>query len=296
MGNAWKRYKNGNYTVSINTNDGTKIRRTEEDDFIAEFAESFDCKITNQCDMGCVMCHENSTKDGLHGDILNQEFINTLKPYTEIAIGGGNPLSHPDLIKFLEKLKERKVIASMTVNQYHFIKDIELLRKLVDEKLIYGLGVSLMKAEVNFIELIKQFGNAVLHVINGMVSEQDIEILKDNNLKILILGYKTFRRGKDNYENNSEFIKFNKSWIANNLENILRMFKVVSFDNLAIEQLKVSSIVTGEDWERFYMGDDGTKTFYIDMVEQKFASCSTAEKRYNLMEDMQDMFRVIVNQ
>lgn len=136
---VWKKYINGNYVVKFNTENGTKIRETEDDDFIAEFPENMDVKITNQCDMGCPMCHENSTVDGLHGDILNPQFINTLRPYTEMAIGGGNPLAHPDLIPFLEKLKERKVIANMTVNQVHFEKSQDVVRKLVDDGLINGL-------------------------------------------------------------------------------------------------------------------------------------------------------------
>ena len=39
-------YKNGNYYVSI-LSDGSKIRSTNEDDFIPAFAESCDCKITD---------------------------------------------------------------------------------------------------------------------------------------------------------------------------------------------------------------------------------------------------------
>ena len=38
----WKTYKNGNYTVRINTVNGTKIRETEDDQFIPAFAENMD--------------------------------------------------------------------------------------------------------------------------------------------------------------------------------------------------------------------------------------------------------------
>lgn len=288
-------YINGNYTVTI-YDDGTKIRRTNDDEFIASFPESFDCKITNQCDLGCAMCHENSTIDGVHGDILNPKFINTLKPYTEIAIGGGNPLAHPDLVEFLQKLKDRKVLASMTVNQTHFMKSLDTIRYLVDNKLINGVGVSLMTPSKEFVKTLKQFDNAVLHVINGMLSKEDIDKLKGNDLKILILGYKQFRRGINNYDKNSADIEFKKSWLSENLKEVLHMFKVVSFDNLAIEQLSVQSIVPTEEWDSFYMGDDGTKTLYIDLVNQKFASCSVSNQRYELMDNMDAMFKIILNE
>ena len=290
---VWKKYVNGNYVVKFNTENGTKIRETEEDDFIAEFPENMDVKITNQCDMGCPMCHENSTVDGLHGDILNPQFINTLRPYTEMAIGGGNPLVHPDLIPFLEKLKERKVIANMTVNQVHFEKSQDMIRKLVDDRLINGLGVSLVNANDKFVELIKQYPNAVIHVINGILKPSDIEVLKDNNLKMLILGYKTFRRGVDWFDTDHENIVVKKSWLYEELGNIVDKFNVVSFDNLAIEQLEVSRLMSEDEWNEFFMGEDGNYTMYIDLVKQRFARCSIAEVRYDLLDNIVDMFNIV---
>lgn len=45
-------------------------------------------------------------------------------------------------------------------------------------------------------------------------------------------------------------------------------------------------------------GDDGQMTYYIDMVERKFARSSTAafDKRYDLLDSVDDMFKVIVNE
>ena len=58
-------YTNGNYRVRIYS-DGTKVRENDLDFFEPEFPESFDINITNQCDMGCAMCHEDSIPDGRH--------------------------------------------------------------------------------------------------------------------------------------------------------------------------------------------------------------------------------------
>lgn len=291
----WKIYKNGNYIVKFNLDDGTKIRETEEDEFIPDHAENIDCKINNQCDMLCKFCHEGSTPDGKHGDILNEKFVNTLHPYQEISIGGGNILSHPDLIPFLHKLKERKVIANATVNQIHFEKNQNLIRKLVDEKLIYGLGISLVNPTEKFIELVKQYPNAVIHVINGVLKPEDVKALVNNNLKMLILGYKHLRRGNEYFDAAHERIEKNQKWLYDNLEGMLDKFKVVSFDNLAIEQLNVKRLLSHEEWDEFYMGRDGSTTYYIDMVERKFAKSSTApmDKRYDLLDSVDDMFNVI---
>lgn len=287
-------YKNGNFTTKI-FSDGTKVRETEDNVFIPAFAENMDIKITNCCDMRCKFCHEGSTVDGKHGDILNAKFVDTLHPYQEVALGGGDVTSHPDLIPFLHKLKERKVIANITVNQKHFEEKQDLIRRLVDEKLVYGIGVSLVNPTDSFISLVKKYPNAVIHVINGILTESDVEKLADNNLKMLILGYKQLRRGNEYFSSNSLFIQMNQDWLVKSLPNIVERFNTVSFDNLAIEQLDVHRLLTKEEWDEFYMGDESEFTYFIDMVEKKFAKNSTApfDKRYDLLNSVDEMFEKI---
>lgn len=286
-------YKNGNYFVRL-LSDGTKIRETKDDEFIPSFAENCDCKITDKCDGGCPFCYEGCTPNGKHGDILNYKFLDTLHPYTELAING-NDMSHPDLIPFLERLKEKKVIANITVNQMHFEMHQSIIRDLIDRDLIYGLGISLKKPTEEFISLVKQYTNAVIHVINGILSESDVEMLSDNNLKVLILGYKQLRRGEDWYDKDYENIVTRQKWLKENLEDILNHFEVVSFDNLAITQLDVKRLMSEEDWEEFYMGDDGNYTFYLDLVEGNFGKNSLATERYPIMDSIDEMFQKILN-
>ena len=286
--------KNGNYTMYLDLDTGTKIRKNDLDFFDPEKPESMDIKITNKCDMGCAFCHENSTPDGLHGDIMNLKFIETLLPYTELAIGGGNPLTHPDLILFLEKCKALKLVPSMTINQYHFMKPEyqELIDKLVNEKLIYGLGVSLTVASDEFINKIKKYPNAVIHIINGVQSLNQVKKLYDHNLKVLILGYKMFRRGIEYF---SEAVDIIKNDYYNELAEMTKHFDVVSFDNLALKQLEVKRLLTEEEWNEFFMGDDGSHTMYIDCINKQYARSSTApiEDRQSLLDDIKPMFDYI---
>lgn len=287
-------YKNGNYVVTILSN-GTKIRETEADEFNADFPENIDIKITNRCDMNCPMCHENSYEGGQHGDIMNAKFIETLHPYTELAIGGGDALSHPDLVPFLEKLRAKNIIPNLTVNQHHFMIKKHFLRELTDKGLIFGLGVSLTVPSEEFIAAIKEFDNAVIHVINGVVTYTQLEKLAFNDLKLLILGYKEFRRGVD-YKRSAQYnIEANQTNLKANLKNLIPRFKVVSFDNLAIEQLNVRSLMSDEQWNEFYMGDDGGFTMYIDMVTKTYAknSIATLNRRYQLLDNIDDMFKRI---
>lgn len=286
-------YKNGNYTVKLLT-DGTKIRETEENEFIPAFAENCDVKITDKCDGGCPFCYEGCTPNGRHGNILNQKFLDTLHPYTEMAING-NDLTHPDLIPFLEKLREKKVVANMTVNQIHFERCQDMIRDLVDRHLIFGLGISLKNPTEEFIGLVKQYPNAVIHTINGILSPSDVEMLSGHNLKMLILGYKQLRRGVDWYDTDHENIIVKQMWLKENLESLLPQFNVVSFDNLAITQLDVKRLMSDEEWEEFYMGDDSEFTYFIDMVDGKFSknSLSPLDERYDILDSIDDMFEKI---
>lgn len=288
-------YKNNDYTCTM-FSDGTKIRWNDKDSFNPIKPESIDLKITNMCNMECGMCHENSTPDGKHGDILNLPFIDTMFPYSEVAIGGGNPLTHPDLIEFLERLKERKIIASMTVNQVHFMHNIDLLKELTDKKLIYGLGISYIGGRhKNCIDAIKQFPNAVVHVINGIVHMDSLEALAHNDLKILVLGYKEFRRGKTLYDECGSQINYLKAQFYDLLPKMVDdgWFKCISFDNLAIKQLEPKRLMSEEDYKSFFMGMDGEYTMYVDAVNRQFAKSSVSTERYDLMDDIADMFNVI---
>lgn len=292
----WRTYRNGNYFVHINLTDGTKIRENDLDNLTPAFAENCDCKITDKCDGGCLFCYEGCTPDGKHGDILNLKFLDTLHPYTELAING-NDLSHPDLIPFLKKLKEKKVIANMTVNQIHFERCKDMIKDMIDDKLIFGLGVSLKEPTEKFIELIKQYPNAVIHTINGVTTLDDYRALADNNLKILILGYKHLKRGFEYYDMHETDVIQKQTDLYNELKTIIEeeWFNVVSFDNLAINQLDIKRLLSDEKWDEFYMGDDAQYTFYLDLVDQKFSKNSIAseDERYDLLDSVDEMFERI---
>lgn len=298
----WVSYKNGNYQVQLNLKNGTKIRLIDGNTPIADTIESMDLKITNMCDIGCPMCHENSVPDGKHADLFAPSFLDVLHPYTELAIGGGNPLAHPDLYKFLQLCKERKFVPSMTVNQKHFMEQFEFLKQLRDEGLVYGLGVSLTNADEEFIARCKEYGpNLVIHLINGIMPTAAMFKLAHKHLKVLVLGYKVFRRGERLYCKDKLKIEEEKKALKSLLPVMLEAnwFDVVSFDNLALKQLDVKSILSEKDWQKFYMGDDGidgeqtSATMFVDLVERQFAKNSCSKERYPLMNTVEDMYNYL---
>ena len=274
-------YKNGNYSVFIDLKTGTKIRYNKEDTLTPSRPESIDVKITNKCNHQCFFCHENSTPNGKKASYKTMEkFVSDLPEYTEIAVGGGNLLEDTDHTEwFLRMLVRHNCIPSITVQQEDFLKHRYLLEMWYKQQLFYGLGVSLSNAQdKNFIYTIthSEIPTIVLHVIVGLFNQSDFKTLSKQNLKILILGYKEIRRGKQcGYLNTARF-QFNKDMLIKYLRNGIAQdsFATISFDNLALEQLKIREILPKEVWNKYYMGDDGEYTFYVDLVEETFAKSS----------------------
>jgi MoaA/NifB/PqqE/SkfB family radical SAM enzyme len=291
------KYKNGNVDVSIDTNNGTKVR-TWEGDFSKqelEFPESLDVKITNYCDLNCPYCHENSSKEGKHADLDKLfEKISVLPKGIELALGGGNPLSHPKLPGFLKTCKKEGYICSITVNQDHLNSNqyFYMLRSMSVEGLVKGIGISYNpKLRLNnLIALQKYSPNVVMHAICGVHKVEDLKKLESlSYLKLLVLGYKEFGRGVE-YKKSHDVDANTEDWYRE-LSKLVSEGKIhpISFDNLALSQLDVKRLVTDELYSKLYQGDDFTISMYIDAVEGKYAPTSRSSESERLDWDNLDL-------
>lgn len=287
-------YKNGNTFVTIEK-DGTKTREYHNIPKL-EFPESMDLKITNYCDLSeyCKWCHENSNKDGQHSDLTKTfNLLRDLPPGVELAIGGGNPLEHPDLIEFLTNVKEHGLIGNMTINQLHVKRFFPLIKYLIEEKLINGVGISYSGKNMKETkELLKLTDNIVFHMIVGINTLDQLKEVSKIHNKVLLLGYKKFRKGKEYFS--GEVDRNINQWYMR-----LPLFfgkMTLAFDNLSINQLDLKRYFTDISWSKFFMGDDGSHTFYVDMVNEKFSRNSTSVEKFDIMDNTKDMFSIIYNQ
>lgn len=280
------KYQNGNVTVTIHE-DGTRVSEWPDDETPhVTHPLSTDCKITDWCDLECPWCHEKSDRKGKHGDLdLIADIWSTQLPGTEMAIGGGNPLSHPDLIPFLKRLKGYGIIPNITVNMRHMRKFTLMISELQYDKLIYGLGISYSsKKELQHLPRI-DFSNVVFHLIMGVNTVADcydvIEYAKAKGFKpkILLLGYKTWGKGVsyDNPKVREHLALWEEKWLN---ELLTYNGLTLSFDNLAIEQLKLQDKLPKETWDLFYQGHDGVASQYVDAVKKEAARTSTSPIRY----------------
>jgi hypothetical protein len=155
-----------------------------------------------------------------------------------------------------------------------------------------GLGVSYVPQFAQSIKDI-QDENTVVHFIAGLHNVFSLCNFKDS--KILILGFKNYGFGEWYYNNKrnkvSDALNKWKFW----LPEVVRMGNNhYSFDNLAIEQLKVKNFLEPKYWQQHYMGDDGQFTMYVDLVKMEFAKSSTC-RRQKICGSIYDMFAKIRN-
>lgn len=301
-------YQNGNHYTAI-YNDGTRIRETIDsnaDRFLFSVAENADVKITGWCDAGCPFCHEGSSKEGKHASLKSyMKLWDTWEPGTEIAIGGGNALAHPDIEWFLEYLSNRGVICNLTVNQHHLPQYQYDLVKWASKGWLHGLGVSVVdpnnRKELDCVANIKaaflthqKSNNVVFHVIAGILNESFLKSLA--NEKVLILGYKdNIGRGVTYKKSHKDAIDKNIEWLAKNLKSLSQLFAVMSFDNLSLAQLDARRTLglSDEEWNLRFQGkdygdpngEDAPSTFYFDAVEGEIGRSSTQPKNQRIKYD-----------
>ena len=286
-------YQNGNYTVCI-YEDGTKVRWNNENHFSPQFPESIDMNISNRCNQGCQYCYQGCTPQGKFGD-LNHPLIDSFHAGMEVALNCNFPV-HPGLEDFLVEMRDEKgVICNITVHVDHFHKHFVYINSLVERELVHGVGVSI-NGDVNqeTINLLQRIPNLMIHCIAGVVRPETLKKMAQNDLKLLLLGYKNFGRGVAYKEKDEScLIESRIEWLRENLAWLRDNFKLVSFDNLALQQLHVREFVGEEAWSRNYMGDDGQFTMYVDLVEKTFSKSSISPRIPINSDCIDELFRQV---
>lgn len=286
-------YQNGNTKVTL-YDDGTKIREWPDgEESIVDLPESVDLKITNWCNMSsiCKYCHEQSNLNGKHADLdFMADIWDTSLVGSEIALGGGSTLHHPDIEKFLRRVTTHGCVPNVTINSLHIKSQAEQIRQYQDEKMVYGIGISYRgKNSLSQLPEIINYQNVVFHTILGLNDFEDCKAIIDwcriRNIKpkILFLGYKQYGNGSSFFTENPWLEGKLNEWKNGTLQKVLKLGGTFSFDNLAITQLDLQKTMPKKKWDLFYQGTDGTHTQYIDAVEKKAARTSTTANKYDIV-------------
>ena len=292
-----KKYNNGNAVVTIE-NDGSRVIEYENT-LSLDFPLNIDIRVSNKCSFGlnpktgkafCSFCHESQTTDGSECDydMLREKLVGLPKGI-ELAIGANQFTS--GLYEFILWCSLQDYIVNLTVNQGHLKRDSDGLRHIIECGFIKGLGVSYRSSlKWDVPQFILDYKNTVFHVIAGIDSFHDVEGLSKKGVKkILVLGEKDFgfNQGKVDLTTKSH-----KQWVWW-VHNLFSTFNVVSFDNLALEQLRINRFFTDENWDVFNQGEH---SFYVNAVDKYFAPSSRSNLKSSWdMCSVPDYFKLIRN-
>lgn len=272
-------YKNGNAIIKI-ASDGTRSVEYTDNELKLDYPLNIDIRVSNRCSFGmkadgslglCTFCHEEAKVDGKECNykILKNK-LDELPKYIELAIGA-NFISD-EFVDFLQWCKSKEFICNLTINQGHLKRDIFKLLELIENKLIYGLGISYRGSlNWNVPQEILDYEHTVFHVIMGIDTFDEVMLLKNKGVKkVLILGEKDFGFNSGRVDLKSLNHKQWKWWVF----KLFDQFDVVSFDNLALEQLILQRFFTKKEWDLIYQEEN---SFYINAVDGYLSLSSRSE-------------------
>lgn len=273
------KYRNGNAVVTLDLQDGTRIiEYPDNDGLILETPLNIDIRVSTQCPYGynvetqkstCAFCHESALVYGqeCHYGVLQQVLMDAKLPRgTEIALGVNEVT--PDLIQFVKNLWKLGLVVNITMNERYITEfgDTGLKQML---PYVFGLGISYRSLQgcLSLPDWIADYPHTVIHVINGIDDFNDVKELSVKYRKLLVLGEKDFgfNRGKVDLSTPQH-----KQW-KSNIMQLTKIFDIVSFDNLGLQQLEIRGKITDEEYKSFYQGEH---SMYINAVEQYFAPSS----------------------
>lgn len=273
-------YNNGNSVIELHE-DGTRIIQFDNK-LELEYPLNIDIRVSTKCAFGlnpktgksfCSFCHESAKTDG--HDCNFEELKSKLRGLPkgiELAIGANQ--MNLTFLDFITWCDNNEWIVNLTVNQGHVNRDITELEYLINNNKIKGLGISYRSSlNWNVPVVLLNYSNTVLHVIAGIDDINDVLSLKDKGVrKILVLGEKNFGFNEGKVDLTTQSHKEWYWWIG----KLFDAFDVVSFDNLALEQLNIRRFFDDKNWETFNQGEH---SFYINAVEGYFAPSSRSNNK-----------------
>jgi len=303
---------NGNYWVVINSDRKLRLK-FDEGELIPEYPELIDFKITNYCDRGCEYCYQGSTIEGQHAPLDEiKKMVGNLIPWgvvTEFAIGGGEPVQHPNFSEILDILgsrNEKAAILNFTTRIPASSWEPKLI-KTVQEK-VTGIAYSVETSEdveMFFKDHINCINNSefladpkaravkmYIHLIPELMDDDEfrnilshIEKINKDEMKgyiwnipvisVTLLGLKTVGRA-ENIERSPR-------------PEIVDIFHMMEFTPIGIDTKFALDYqeyldVKGVD-RKLYTTQEGEFSMYIDAVERKaYKSSYELNKPVNIMQ------------
>jgi radical SAM protein with 4Fe4S-binding SPASM domain len=119
------RRNSDSYNFIGDTETGVTMRwgaSLDQDPVLAPWPELADISISNHCSKNCNFCYRDSNPDNSFISIADYE--STLDSLTsphwgsvfQVALGGGEPLEHPEFLEIIQRTWDRGIVANFTTN------------------------------------------------------------------------------------------------------------------------------------------------------------------------------------
>jgi 4Fe-4S single cluster domain len=279
-GNHWLLYaKSSGLKVRVPKVRGTSIPHTT-------IPELVDIKITDYCDFGCKFCYQGSTTQGAHAPYSNpitrsniDQVINKLG-VVEVAIGGGEPLTHPSFWTMVERMYA--VTVNVTTRRLDLIPAWKL-------PLLGSVGYSTESPKI-LQKVLAQIGlpgsyydknpwreKLVVHCVLGAMPVADLiaicKIAHEAGIPVLLLAYKNDNRGADFSPHPHE------DWIEQIRDAFPSKYGGWSGPSLGVDTpvverwgSKIEELLQVSP--KLMCAGEGTFSMYIDFTKNSFAKAS----------------------
>jgi len=123
----------GDYNFIADQESGMTFRwgkSLEDNPSFAPVPELVDISISNHCSKGCDYCYRDSKPDGSFMSLDDYKFVLSSlnhKKYGnvfQVALGGGEPLEHPEILEILELTKQFNIVPNFTTNGENITKTL----------------------------------------------------------------------------------------------------------------------------------------------------------------------------
>lgn len=208
-----RRHSEG-YNFVADTETGITMRwgkSFSDDPYRAPIPELVDISISNHCTKGCSFCYRDSIPNNVFMSLADYEFV--IKSLAserwgnvfQVALGGGEPLEHPDFIDILKVTRNYGVVPNFTTNAMHISKEIaEQIKPLVGAVAISFPNIKAIPTSKAHIFIEEGIRTNIHFILDRKSIKQGIEILegRHNELlkgfnSIIFLTFKPMGRGKE---------------------------------------------------------------------------------------------------
>lgn len=262
----------------------------------SEFPYLVDIKITNKCNNNCVYCYQDSTIMGKECDFETlQNIATSLKKVGtfEIVLGGGDVLTHPELINIIKLFTNKLIKVGITIKYKQnliipeeIIKNVNTIAISIDDhdclnyKTIQWCKqfISEWKNKNIFNSMCKgvyfQFILELSNLKNITYFIKEMQEKTTNMINVNLLGFKQFGRG----EKCEVDLRYNENWIAES-KLWLAYGCNTGIDSVISSKYKNKLIEYGVNKNQLVC-EEGKSTCYIDAVEKYVAPSSFTEKKH----------------